>query len=109
LNGERSIVLAGAAPARRQHGEGGRRGAQAAAALPGAAAVLDQDPARQRPLASIRDALHDVNFTLALTVVLVVLVIFLFLHRATATAIPAVSLPISLIGARAAVRVLATA
>ena len=48
---------------------------------------------------SIRDALHDVNLTLALTVVLVVLVIFLFLRRLSATVIPALSLPVSLIGA----------
>jgi HAE1 family hydrophobic/amphiphilic exporter-1 len=48
---------------------------------------------------SIRDALHDVNITLALTVLLVVLVIFLFLRRASATLIPALTLPISLLGA----------
>ncbi len=48
---------------------------------------------------SIRAALHDVNVTLALTVVLVVLVIFLFLRRVAATVIPALSLPVSLIGA----------
>ncbi|MET0961647.1 MAG: efflux RND transporter permease subunit [Noviherbaspirillum sp.] len=47
---------------------------------------------------SIREAIHDVNITLALTVVLVVMVIFLFLKRLSATAIPVVSLPISLIG-----------
>ena len=47
---------------------------------------------------SIREAIHDVNFTLALTVVLVVMVIFLFLKRLSATAIPVLSLPISLIG-----------
>jgi HAE1 family hydrophobic/amphiphilic exporter-1 len=50
---------------------------------------------------SIREALHDVNFTLALTVGLVVMVIFLFLHRASATFIPAVTMPISLLGALA--------
>ncbi|MCG2584894.1 efflux RND transporter permease subunit [Massilia sp. TS11] len=50
---------------------------------------------------SIREAIHDVNFTLALTVVLVVLVIFLFLRRAAATFIPAVTMPISLLGALA--------
>jgi hydrophobic/amphiphilic exporter-1 (mainly G- bacteria), HAE1 family len=48
---------------------------------------------------SIREAIHDVNITLALTVGLVVLVIFLFLHRASATFIPAVTMPISLLGA----------
>ena len=48
---------------------------------------------------SIREAIHDVNLTLALTAVLVVLVIFLFLRRAAATLIPAITLPISLLGA----------
>ncbi|WP_338769927.1 efflux RND transporter permease subunit [Massilia sp. METH4] len=48
---------------------------------------------------SIREAIHDVNLTLALTIVLVVLVIFLFLRRAVATLIPAVTMPISLLGA----------
>ncbi|MDG9423014.1 efflux RND transporter permease subunit, partial [Streptococcus pneumoniae] len=47
------------------------------------------------------EAIHDVNLTLALTVILVVLVIFLFLHRAAATFIPAVTMPISLLGALA--------
>lgn len=48
---------------------------------------------------SIIEAIHDVNITLALTILLVVLVIFLFLKHASATLIPSVSLPISLIGA----------
>ena len=48
---------------------------------------------------SIREAIHDVNLTLAGTVVLVILVIFLFLHRLAATFIPAVTVPISLLGA----------
>jgi HAE1 family hydrophobic/amphiphilic exporter-1 len=48
---------------------------------------------------SIREAIHDVNLTLALTVTLVVLVIFLFLHRVAATFIPAITMPISLLGA----------
>jgi len=48
---------------------------------------------------SIREAIHDVNFTLGLTVALVVLVIFLFLKHISATIIPSLSLPISLIGA----------
>jgi HAE1 family hydrophobic/amphiphilic exporter-1 len=46
---------------------------------------------------SIRDAVHDVQFTLGLIVALVVLVIFLFLRRAMATTIAAVAVPISLI------------
>ncbi|MEB0014223.1 efflux RND transporter permease subunit [Glaciimonas sp. Gout2] len=47
---------------------------------------------------SIRDAIADVKHTLLLTVVLVILVIFLFLKRLSATVIPVLSLPISLIG-----------
>ena len=48
---------------------------------------------------SIRESIHDVNFTLLLTVALVVMVIFLFLKHTAATVIPALSLPVSLIGA----------
>ncbi|MBK6568204.1 efflux RND transporter permease subunit [Candidatus Aalborgicola defluviihabitans] len=48
---------------------------------------------------SVRDALHDVSLTLLGTVALVVMVIFLFLRRFVATAIPTLSLPVSLIGA----------
>ncbi|MEQ1589086.1 MAG: efflux RND transporter permease subunit [Gallionella sp.] len=47
---------------------------------------------------SIRNAIHDVQITLVITIVLVVLVIFLFLRKPTATLIPALSLPISLLG-----------
>ncbi|MFM8346068.1 MAG: efflux RND transporter permease subunit, partial [Betaproteobacteria bacterium] len=50
---------------------------------------------------SIREALHDVTLTLIGTIVLVVLVIFLFLRRFVATAIPSLSLPVSLMGALA--------
>src|SRR6185295_15321081 len=46
---------------------------------------------------SIRDAVHDVQFTLGLTIVLVILVIYLFLRRISATIIPALAVPISLI------------
>ena len=48
---------------------------------------------------SVRAALHDVTLTMLGTVVLVVLVIFLFLRRFVATAIPTLSLPVSLVGA----------
>ena len=46
---------------------------------------------------SIRDAVHDVQLTLLLTIGLVIMVIFLFLRRVTATIIPALAVPISLI------------
>lgn len=54
----------------------------------------------------IREAIHDVQVTLAITIVLVLLVIFLFLRKASATLIPALSLPISLLGTVAMMRVL---
>ena len=47
---------------------------------------------------SIRHAIFDVKVTLGITALLVVLVIYLFLRRPSATIIPALSLPISLIG-----------
>ncbi len=43
-------------------------------------------------------SIHDVKITLTITITLVVLVIFLFLRKATATFIPALTLPISLLG-----------
>lgn len=46
---------------------------------------------------SIRHSVEDVQFTLKLTVVLVVLVIFLFLRKLSATMIPAVAVPLSII------------
>ncbi|MBN8886157.1 MAG: efflux RND transporter permease subunit [Rudaea sp.] len=45
---------------------------------------------------SIRDAIHDVNMTLLLTIALVILVILLFLRRLSAALIPSISLPLSL-------------
>ena len=50
----------------------------------------------------IREAVHDVKFTLMLSIALVVLVIFLFLKSLTATIIPTLALPVSLIGTFAA-------
>jgi HAE1 family hydrophobic/amphiphilic exporter-1 len=47
---------------------------------------------------SIRDSVNDVKFTLFLTTCLVVLVIFLFLRNLSATIIPSLALPMSIIG-----------
>jgi len=47
---------------------------------------------------AIRESVHDVQFTLILTVALVVLVIFLFLRKLSATVIPSLALPMSIIG-----------
>jgi hydrophobe/amphiphile efflux-1 (HAE1) family protein len=55
---------------------------------------------------TIRAAVADVQFTLVLTVALVVMVIFLFLRNFWATIIPAVTVPLSLIGTFAVLYVL---
>ncbi len=47
---------------------------------------------------SIRNSVNDVQFTLLLTAALVIMVIFIFLRNVTATIIPALALPVSIIG-----------
>jgi HAE1 family hydrophobic/amphiphilic exporter-1 len=51
---------------------------------------------------SIRDSVWDVQETLAIAIALVVLVIFLFLRSASATIIPSLAVPVSLVGTCAA-------
>jgi multidrug efflux pump len=55
---------------------------------------------------TIRASVSDVQFELALAVVLVVLVIFLFLRNASATFIPSLSVPLSIVGTFAAMYLL---
>ncbi len=47
---------------------------------------------------TIKASLHDVEYSLILSVILVILVVFLFLRNARATLIPSVAVPVSLIG-----------
>jgi HAE1 family hydrophobic/amphiphilic exporter-1 len=47
---------------------------------------------------TIRESVADVKFTLLLTIALVVMVIFLFLRKLSATVIPSLALPMSIIG-----------
>src|SRR5207253_2930297 len=47
---------------------------------------------------SIRASVNDVKFTLMLTIALVVMVIFLFLRNVSATIIPSMALPMSIVG-----------
>jgi HAE1 family hydrophobic/amphiphilic exporter-1 len=54
----------------------------------------------------IRESVDDVKFTLGLTVCLVVLVIFLFLRNVSATIIPSLALPFSIVGTFAVMYVL---
>lgn len=99
FNGENSITLA----IQRQPGANTVRVVDSIRlALPALQSQMPQSisltPINDRSL-SVREALHDVTLTLIGTIVLVVLVIFLFLRRFVATAIPTLSLPISLMGA----------
>ncbi|HUQ50227.1 MAG TPA: efflux RND transporter permease subunit [Terriglobales bacterium] len=48
--------------------------------------------------ASIRDSVNEVKFTLILSIALVVMVIFLFLRNLSATLIPSLALPMSIVG-----------
>ena len=59
-------------------------------------AGVDLTPMFDRSI-SVKNSVEDVQFTLKLTVVLVVLVIFLFLRKASATLIPALAVPLSII------------
>src|SRR3979409_1216244 len=47
---------------------------------------------------TIRASVHDIEFTLMLTVALGIMVIFLFLRNAWATVIPSISVPLSIVG-----------
>jgi HAE1 family hydrophobic/amphiphilic exporter-1 len=55
---------------------------------------------------SIRESVNDVKFTLVLTVILVILVIFVFLRNISATLIPSLALPLSIVGTFAAMDLL---
>jgi HAE1 family hydrophobic/amphiphilic exporter-1 len=99
LNGEPSITLA----ILRQPGANTVRVVDAVKlAMPKLKEQMPQSvnmtPVNDRSV-SVREALHDVSLTLMGTIALVVMVIFLFLRRFVATAIPTLSLPVSLIGA----------
>ena len=103
-NGERAITLS----VLRQPGANTVATVDAiSAAIPG---IVAQMPAsvelklRNDRSLSIRQAIHDVQVTLGFTITLVLLVIFLFLRKPSATLIPALSLPISLLGTVAFMR-----
>ena len=71
------------------------------AAMPGIEAQLPPTvrmELRQDRSKTIREAFRDVRFTMLLTLVLVVGVIYAFLHNGSATLIPALALPFSILG-----------
>ena len=54
----------------------------------------------------IRESMNDVKFTLCLTIGLVIMVIFLFLRNLSATIIPALAVPMSIVGTFSAMHLL---
>jgi HAE1 family hydrophobic/amphiphilic exporter-1 len=98
LNGNRSIVLA----IQRQPGTNTVEVADAIKKL--VPAFRSQTPASIDIMVlydrseSIRESIHDVQFTLYLSIGLVVMVIFLFLRNLSATVIPSLALPMSIVG-----------
>ncbi len=63
--------------------------------------AIQMEPLFDRSI-SIRAAVSDVQETLAIAICLVIMVIFLFLRKLSATIIPALAVPVSLIGTCAA-------
>jgi hydrophobic/amphiphilic exporter-1 (mainly G- bacteria), HAE1 family len=67
-------------------------------------AIREQLPAsitldiRSDRAVTIRESIHDVNITLIITIALVILTIFIFLRNVSATLIPSLALPGSLLG-----------
>jgi HAE1 family hydrophobic/amphiphilic exporter-1 len=97
-NGDRSVVLA----VQRQPGTNTVAVAQGVKDL--LASLRDQIPASVQihtlydRSASIEASVDDVKFTLVLTLFLVIMVIFLFLRNVSATVIPSLALPMSIVG-----------
>ncbi|HLI82912.1 MAG TPA: efflux RND transporter permease subunit [Bryobacteraceae bacterium] len=98
MNGQRSVVLA----IRRQPGSNTVQVADNVKALM-PVFKAEMPPAMKLEIIydaseSVRESIDDVKFTLALTICMVVLVIALFLRNLSATIIPGVAVPLSIIG-----------
>jgi multidrug efflux pump len=77
--------------------------------LPELRASIPQEVSLEKTMertTTIRASLHEVERTLVIAVALVILVVFLFLRNGRATLIPAIAVPISLIGTFAAMYML---
>ncbi len=90
------------APAVRQHDRRGRSDQGAAAQLSDTLPPAVHVSVLTDRTTTIRASVADVQFELVLTVALVVAVIFLFLRKLSTTLIPAVAVPLSLVGTFAA-------
>jgi len=79
------------------------------AVLPGLQAQLPPSVhivVRQDRSVNIREAFRDIRMTMFVTLILVVGVIYLFLHNTSATLIPALALPFSILGSFAVMKML---
>jgi predicted exporter len=83
------------------HPDGGQHSRPPAGAAATIPAAIDLQIAQDRS-PTIRASLEEVEQTLVISVALVILVVFLFLRSGRATLIPAVAVPVSLIGTFAA-------
>jgi HAE1 family hydrophobic/amphiphilic exporter-1 len=61
---------------------------------------------RQDRSKTIRESFRDVSITMLITLVLVIAVIFMFLHNGSATLIPALALPFSILGTFAVMKMM---
>ena len=107
INGEQSDDPGGAEATRDEHHRGGGRH-QGRAALPAGnpfrpASSWESNLTLRRIFAT---PIADVKFTLLLTICLVVLVIFFFLRNVSATLIPSLAVPLSLLGTFGAMKLL---
>ena len=103
FNDERAIVLEHPEAARRQyHRRGGLHPRTPGAMAKSRSRLRSRFRSLNDRSVSIRELVHDVQVTLAIAVALVILVIFLFLRSLSATIIPALAVPVSLIGTCAA-------
>ncbi|HKD75995.1 MAG TPA: efflux RND transporter permease subunit, partial [Ktedonobacterales bacterium] len=98
MNGQRAVVLA----VRRQPGSNTVQVADNVKALM-PVFKAEMPPAMKLEIIydaseSVRESIDDVKFTLALTICMVVLVIALFLRNLSATIIPGVAVPLSIVG-----------
>jgi HAE1 family hydrophobic/amphiphilic exporter-1 len=106
FNGRRAIVLA----IQRQPGTNTVRVADAVHAMvdrlrPQLPASVRIETLNDRSI-SIRHSVNDVQMTLLVTLLLVILVIFLFLRNVSATLIPSLALPLSVVGTFAVMQLL---
>ncbi len=98
MNTTPAVIAQHSTPARREHHWCGRPHQAAPAATSAFAAVFSKGSVLTDRTQTIRASVNDVQFEMMLTIALVVMVMFLFLRNLSATVIPSVAVPLSLVG-----------